>query len=155
MADNKIQLLDTGKAEVGGSVIYTQANSGNWLDLSGFTLSGAFNGNKSNHVSFQEADDSNLTFMNNEMVAIQGPLFTLRGLIPASNTTTISTLISLHRSKGIKQLAGGMGLINALPEATGTNPKYINVIISRINFSEKYSTDKGNIDFVIELEQVK
>lgn len=152
--DTRIQILDTGRNSVNGAQIYAQVNSGNWIPLSGFTLSGNFGVSSTNHASFQEADASNLSFLPNEAAALQAPRFTLRGIVPADDNATIQNIIKLQRSKGIKQLTGGLGLIDSLPEASTTSPVYIHVIIKTVDFSEVYASDKKNITFTIQLEQV-
>lgn len=156
MADTSIQILDTGKRVITGSVIYTQVNSGSWISLPGFNLTGEFTLNTTTNVGQRSrTDDSSFfSFTSNEVTNLQAPRLTLRGLVPASDTSTLTNIINLGRTKGVKQLAGGLGFIDALPEVLGTSPKYIYVIIKNITFSEVYSEDKSNVGFTIQMEQV-
>lgn len=157
VVDSTIQIKDTGKRNTVGSVIYTQVNSGNWISLYGFTLTGEFTVNTTNNVTQRNdtGDSTLLTFESNEVAAIQAPRLTLRGLVPAASTSTITNIINLGRTKGIKQLAGGLGFIDAMPEVVSGTPNYIYVIVKNITFTEAVGTDNVNIAFTIQLEQVQ
>lgn len=157
MANSIIQILDTGKRTPDGSVDYTQVNSGSWIDLYGFTLRGEFTNSSTNNAGQRDdtSDSTKLTFIPNETAAVIAPRFTIQGLVPSSSTETITNIVELGRTKGIKQLAGGLGLIEALPEASLTSPTFVYVIIKNITFSEVVATDVTNIAFTIQLEQVQ
>lgn len=152
--NQKVEIADTGKRNTTGSVVYTQVNSGTFFELPGFSLTGEFTVTTTNNVGFKNDpnDSTKLTFNSNETVALQAPRLTLRGIVPASSTSLITNIISLGRTKGIKQLKGGLGFINALPEVSSNA---IHVIVKNITFSEILRDDKSNIAFTIQLEQVK
>lgn len=157
MANTLIRIKDTGARTVGGSVDYTQVGSGAWIDLSGFSLTGDFTVTGTNNVSFQEntSDTTLLTFQANEVSALQAPRLTLRGIVPATSTALITNIINLSRSKGIKRLTGGLGMIDAIPEVATDTYQYVSVIIKNITFTETVSGDDTNINFTIQLEQTK
>lgn len=153
MVDSTIQILDTGKINKDDSgTSYTQLNSGTWIDLSGFTLSGDFtNLLTSNEAARDDSTDSGLfTFNSNEKTMIQAPRLILRGLVLASATSTITNIINLGRKKSVLKMKGGLGFIEAMPEYSDG----IYVIIKNTNFSEVYKDTKSTINFTINLEQV-
>jgi hypothetical protein len=152
-----IQLKDTGLNKVGGSVVYNPVNSGTWIPIKGFTIRGEFTVNGTNNVTTltDTSNTSQLTFQSNELTAIQAPRFTLQGLVEASDATTIGHIINLGRSKGIKRLTGGLGMIAALPEVATDTYEYVSVLIKNITFSEVVANDTSFINFTIQLEQVR
>jgi len=155
MANTLIRIKDTGARTVGGTTVYTQIGSGAWLDLSGFSLTGEFTLNSTNNVAFKEDTNGHLTFQANEVSALQAPRFTIRGVVPASSSTLITQIVQLGRSKGIKRITGGLGLVDALPEVATDTYEYVSVIIKNITFTEIVKGDKVNIGFTIQLEQVQ
>jgi len=152
----KIRLKDTGLNKVGGTVDYTAVNSGAWTDLSTFQLRGEFTVNTTNNVSTKtdSSNSSQLTFVPNEISAIQGPRFTLQGLVSATDTTLIANIINFERSKGVKRISGGAGLIAALPEVLTDTYNYVSVIVKNVTFSEVVKNGENYINFTIQLEQV-
>ena len=165
MTNSTISIKDTGLNKVGGTALYTPANSGNWLDLYGFSLNGEFNVNTTDNDAYRNEDSSNLTFSSNEISSINAPRFTLRGIVPLSTSaTTIGHLLNMRTTKSVKLLTGGLGLIDNYSDAVSVvkgagNVNAIYVIITNVTFSEESvdTNDSGNeniVNFTIQLEQV-
>ena len=151
---NVIRIKDTGLDKVGGTVTYTQIDSGNWIDLSGFVMRFEFTVLATTHQATQ-VDGDKLTFFPNEVTGVQAPRITLQGLIDATNATTISNIIQLNRTMGVKRLSGGIGVISGMPEKLTDTYDYISVIIKNITMSEVLSNDKEFANITIQLEQVR
>lgn len=157
----QVAFKDTGLAKASDSVgTYTAVYDG-WLLLSGFTCRGEFTVNTTDYASYrEESNGSVLSFKPNELTAILPPRFTIQGLLLATDSTRIEALIRMGRSKGIKQMAGGLGVISAIKEANEadvpnfTSHDYIYVLIKNITFSEVLAEDKAYVNFTIQVEQV-
>jgi hypothetical protein len=155
MVDASIYIRDTGKLKrADSSATYTRVNSGTWTELYGFTLTFDFqNDITSNDANRTDASNSHLlTFNSNEVTQTQAPRMILRGHYPlSSGTSLIQHLINFSRSKGIKQIKGGVGTITAFPECADSA---IYVLFKNMNISEVYNDDTSGVAFTINLEQV-
>lgn len=154
MSGTEIKILDTGKRNVADSgTTWTQMNSGTWINLKGFTLSGDFTNNitANDALSTNSSDTSLLTFSSNEKTMNMAPRFLLRGLVGASETSTMTNIVNLGRKKAVLKMKGGLGFIAALPEYSDG----VYVLIKNINFSETMANDTANVNFTINLEQVQ
>lgn len=158
MTDAAIYIRDSGKLKPSDSgTTYTQVNSGTWQQLNGFTISADF----TNDITSNDANRTNstyshlLTFNSNEVVQIQAPRFTLRGVVPITDTTAITNLINFSRSKGVKRIKGGLGLFDILSDIEAGTEDAIDVIFKNTNMTEIYNDDTSNISFTINLEQVR
>lgn len=154
---NKIRIKDTGLNKVGGTVTYTPVNGGVWTNLDTFVMRGEFTVQTTNNDAQRTdpANSSNLTFESNEIAAIQAPRFTLQGTVLGSNSTLIKNIIQFGRSKGIKRLSGGAGIIEGMPEVANDTHDYISVIIKNITFTDNTKNSENYINFTIQLEQVR
>lgn len=157
MVSDEIQILDSGLNKVGGAILYPRVNSGSWIGLNGFTLRGEFTVTSTDHSSTLDdpSDSGKLTFKSNALTKVLTPRYTLQGVILASDSQKIKDIVELSRTKGIKQLSGGTGLIKALPEASLTSPVFIYVLVKNITFSEVEANGDTYINFTIQLEQVR
>lgn len=154
MANNKIEIKDSGLNEVGGSIVYTQINSGGWIELPSTRLNSEFTTKTTNNDSSID-DGTFFTFNSNEITAIISPRFTINCLIQASNSTLISNLIQIQRSPSIKQLTGGSGLISGLPDKIVDGSRdFVYVLIKNMTFSEVVAEGVNYIKCTIQLEQV-
>lgn len=155
MANTTIRLKDSGLDEVGGTAVYNQVNYGNWLPLDGFTLRGEFTVQKTEFASTRTdpTNESLLTFKANEIASVLPPRITIQGLVDATDVLTISDIVDMGRSKGIKRLTGGLGLIEATYDGADTYA-YWNVLITNITFSEVVRNGTSYINFTIQAEQV-
>lgn len=152
----RYRLKDTGLDNVGGNLIYTPIDSGNWIDFNVSSNRFEFTVNTTNNVATRtnSTNASLMDFKSNEVSALMSPRFTLRGLVKASDAATINNLINLGRSKGIKRLSGGLGTISGLPEVQTDTYDYISVVIKNITVSEVINKDEDYADMTIQLEQV-
>jgi hypothetical protein len=150
------RLKDTGLDKVGGTAVYTPVNSGNWITIP--TVSNRF------ELTVQTTDfgalrtnPSNTSLMDfkpNEVSSLLSPRMNIRALIDATNPTTITNIINLGRSKGVKRLSGGLGVISGMPEKATDTYDYISVLIKNITISEVIANGNTYADITIQLEQV-
>lgn len=149
-----IRFKDTGLDEVGGSVLYSTINSGNWFTMYGFSITFEFTTLKSDNQSTQ-VSEGEFVYINNEVAGVQAPRITLQGLVPVSDSTLIQNIVKLNRTIGIKRLSGGLGVINALPEVETDTYNYISVIVKNITIREELVNDTEYANITIQLEQVR
>lgn len=150
-----IKIADTGLNEVGGTVTYTQVDSGSWIDFTGFRFGFQFPATATDNSTQVLADSSNLTFSPNEVESLSAPRISMAGLVDIdTNSGVITKLIQLQRSLGVKRLAGGLGVFGVLPEASGTSPNYISVIITNISVEENLRGSTNTVAVTVEFQQV-
>jgi hypothetical protein len=163
MAQNYgMYIKDTGLDKVGGSAVYTPVNSGDWIPLYGFQLTSEYNTQTTDNDAFlnDPLDSSKVKFQSNETTAILAPRLTIRGLVEGGPADTITHIIDLGRSKGIKYIYGGLGTIWSSPDSfvtTGddlSNQRAVAVIVKNITLTETIADDDGHIGVTIQLEQV-
>lgn len=148
-----IRIKDTGLNKVGGTEVFTKINSGNWTELKGFSLRGEF-GTQGTDYQSQRESGGLLTWKSNEVTALMSPRFTLQGLVDATDATLIANIIKFGRSKGVKRITGGLGLIAALPEVATDTYSYVSIKINNITFTEVQANSTNYINFTIQCEQV-
>jgi hypothetical protein len=150
------RLKDTGLGEVGGSQIYTPVNSGKWLEIPTVANRYELTVQTSDFTALRtnETNTSLMDFKSNEVSALMAPRMNIRALVNVTDATKISAIINMGRSKGIKRLSGGMGVISGMPEKDTDTYDYINVLIKNITISEVLSSDDTYADITIQLEQV-
>jgi len=156
MVTTKIRIKDTGLNKVGGSVIYNKVSAGAWIDLSAQRINYEFNTKTTNNEAAGLVDgNGDMTFSANEVTTIIPPRFTIENYVLASDAQTLSDMIMLGRTQGIKRLSGGMGIISALPEKLVDTYDYISVIVKNITPREVLMNSTDYIVFTIQLEQVQ
>ena len=151
--DNTVRIKDTGKATSDGDVVYTQYDNGNWIDLQGFNLTFESNTGSTAKVGYVTEDFSTLGYSKNETTVLYPMRITLRGTIKDVNPTLVANLLGLQKKKGVKQLSGGLGTINAIKDGTDTYD-YINVIITNITIGENLPVDRTNAGFTVQMVRV-
>lgn len=150
----RLRIKDTGLESVSGSEIYTKANSGNWLDLYGFTIAANYRNLVSTNEGHINEDSSNFGHSENAQTGCAPPRYTIRGTVAAADATNILTkLVAFRKSKGVKRLSGGLGVIDADKDGDDTY-SYINVIIVNLTISEVLASSTDYIDFTIEVLRV-
>lgn len=149
----RIRIQDSGALN---SQTYENVGLPDWIELPSDRLTYEFTVKQSNHEAAVVGEGNSLTFNSNEVSAIIPPRFTVNFYIPATDTARINKLIALQRSKNIKKLTGGMGLISAIPEKfTEGSDDIIFINIKNMTGSEIISEDKEFIKFTLQLEQVQ
>lgn len=155
-----IIIKDTGKDAPNGTNLFTKINNGEWIELPSGSINFEFNTISTNYESMVVDETTNFFKpQSNEVTAILPPRITVRCLVPATDTATIQNIILLGRSRGLKMLSGGLGVIDALPEAVdetyGTETrKAVYIIIKNIAPSEVIRNGTNYISFTIQMEQV-
>lgn len=161
MIEGKVIIIkDTGKDSPLGTEKFNKVNNGQWIELPSGSINFEFNIISTNYESMV-IDSSTGYFkpQSNEVSAVLPPRITVRCLVPADDTTTIKNIILLGRSRGLKLLSGGLGVIDAIPEAIdetygAENRKAIYVIIKNIAPSEIVRNGVNYTSFTIQMEQV-
>jgi len=157
----KIIIKDTGKNTPNGDIVFTQQNGGTWIEVPSGSLTFEFTTVSTNYESML-IDDATGYFkpQSNEVSSVLPLRITLRGLVEATDTPTLTNLINLQRSRGLKLLSGGMGVINAMPNTVEETyfsevRKCIYVIVKNVTMSEIVRNSANYVNITIQLEHVE
>ncbi len=150
-----LQIRDTGKKTKTGAVVYPTAFT-DYKTLPSGVVRADIDIIKTSHDGYDLDSAGNLAFIPNETTSLKATRFNITINFPYSSPDEIfsfNEFINLRRTRGLKQIKGGIGTIDALSDGLSTNDIYC--IITAIKTQEVIASKGDKVIAVsLALEEV-
>jgi hypothetical protein len=147
----KLEIMDTGTEEKGGSVDYPRAST-DWLNLNSTTIRPEVDYLTNNYLAQKKNFILKIwDFISNRIQSKNPPRYTVTGVFHVDNISNVQTLLNMGDTFGLKKIRGGYGTLGVMP---GNISGEVYVIIRSFRISETVQESTTTIRVTMSLEQV-